>query len=71
MNVPKIRLKLNELGIDSSHYKDLRKALKELLDFSVRIKIDGKVVIQHVFLQHYGGCGHQWIYQGRRGIRPF
>lgn len=49
MNVPKIRLKLNELGIDSSHYKDLRKALKELLDFSVRIKIDGKVVIQHVF----------------------
>ena len=49
LNVPKIRLKLNELGIDSSHYKDLRKALKELLDFSVRIKIDGKVVIQHVF----------------------
>lgn len=49
MNVPKIRLKLNELGIDSSHYKDLRKALKELLDFSVRIKIEGKVVIQHVF----------------------
>lgn len=49
MNVPKIRLKLNELGIDSSHYKDLRKALKELLDFSVRIKIDGKAVIQHVF----------------------
>ena len=49
MNVPKIRLKLNELGIDSSHYNDLRKALKELLDFSVRIKIDGKVVIQHVF----------------------
>lgn len=49
MNVPKIRLKLNELGIDSSHYKDLRKALKELLDFSVRIKIDDKVVIQHVF----------------------
>lgn len=49
MNVPKIRLKLNELGIDSRHYKDLRKALKELLDFSVRIKIDGKVVIQHVF----------------------
>ena len=49
MNVPKIRLKLNELGIDSGHYKDLRKALKELLDFSVRIKIDGKVVIQHVF----------------------
>lgn len=49
MNVPKIRLKLNELGIDSSHYKDLRKALKELLDFSVRIQIDGKVVIQHVF----------------------
>ena len=49
MNVPKIKLKLNELGIESSHYKDLRKTLKELLDFSVRIKIDGKAVIQHVF----------------------
>ena len=49
MNVPKIKLKLSELGIESSHYKDLRKTLKELLDFSVRIKIDGKAVIQHVF----------------------
>ena len=37
MNVPKIKLKLSELGIESSHYKDLRKTLKELLDFSVKI----------------------------------
>lgn len=28
MNVPKIKLKLNELGIESSHYKDLRKTLE-------------------------------------------
>ena len=49
MNVPRIRIKLSELGIESSHYKDARKTLKDLLDFSVRIKIDGKAVIQHVF----------------------
>lgn len=49
MNVPRIRLKLSELGISTNHYQELRKSLKELLDFSVRIKIDDRVVIQHVF----------------------
>lgn len=49
MNVPKIKLKLSELGIESSHYKDLRKTLKELLDFSVRIKIDGKALFSTYF----------------------
>jgi len=49
MNVPRIRLKLSELGISTNHYQELRKSLKELLDFSVRIKIDDRIVIQHVF----------------------
>ena len=39
MNVPKIKLKLNELGIESSHYKDLRKTLKELLGFAQILKV--------------------------------
>lgn len=49
MNIPRIRLKLSELGISTNHYQDLRKSLKELLDFSVRINIEGRMVIQHVF----------------------